>query len=153
MIKMSKNYYLEEENDPNSITWTLVKQITQVCIVKILKLYIILLCTHLYHTSFQLLSSNCNAFIACYIRHKKTHFLFDWETLNLKVKKMQWNLKVNYKQNYFKFIIGIAWMLRIILIWQWLLSEIWNEISNKEIVVSIDLIAAQKSCFPYNRIY
>ena len=74
---MSKNYYLEEENDPNSITWTLVKQITQVHIVKVLNLYIILLCTHLYHTSFQLLSSNCNAFIACYIRHKKTHFLFD----------------------------------------------------------------------------
>ena len=37
-------------------------------IVKILNLYIILLCTHLYHSSFQYLSINCNAFIACYIR-------------------------------------------------------------------------------------
>jgi hypothetical protein len=27
---MSRNYYPEEENDHNSITWQLVKQITQV---------------------------------------------------------------------------------------------------------------------------
>ena len=37
-------------------------------IVKILNIYIMLSCTHLYHTSFQYLSSTCNAFIACYIR-------------------------------------------------------------------------------------
>ena len=35
-------------------------------IVKILNLYIILLCTNLYHFSFQYLSITCNAFIACY---------------------------------------------------------------------------------------
>ena len=40
-------------------------------IVKILNLDIILLCTHLYHTSFRYLSSACNAFIACYFRYKK----------------------------------------------------------------------------------
>ena len=36
-------------------------------IVKILNLFIILLCTHLYHTSLWYLSITCNAFIACYI--------------------------------------------------------------------------------------
>ena len=36
----------------------------------ILNLCIILLRTHLYHTSFWYLSITCNAFIACYIRRK-----------------------------------------------------------------------------------
>ena len=40
-------------------------------IVKILNIYIMLSCTHLYHTSFQYLSSPCNACIACYIRRLK----------------------------------------------------------------------------------
>ena len=42
-------------------------------IVKILNLYIIILWTHLYLSSFQYLSitCSCNAFIACYIRRKK----------------------------------------------------------------------------------
>ena len=40
-------------------------------IVKILNLYIILVCTHFYHTSFRYLSITSNPFIACYIRHKK----------------------------------------------------------------------------------
>ena len=39
-------------------------------IVKIMSLYIILLCTHLHHTSFQYLSNTCNAFNPCYIRRK-----------------------------------------------------------------------------------
>ena len=39
-------------------------------IVKILNLYIILLCTHL-SLFFQYLSITCNAFITCYIRRKK----------------------------------------------------------------------------------
>ena len=39
--------------------------------IKILNLYIIILCTHLYRTSFQYLSITCNAFIACYIRCNK----------------------------------------------------------------------------------
>ena len=34
-------------------------------------LFIIILCTHLYHSSFQYLSITRNAFIACYIRRKK----------------------------------------------------------------------------------
>ena len=37
-------------------------------IVKILNIYIMLSCTHLYHSSFRYLSITCNAFIACYIR-------------------------------------------------------------------------------------
>ena len=60
-----------------------------ISIVKILNLYIILLCTHLYHSSFQYLSITFNAFIACYIRHKKYsvsnylprctyHLLYQW---------------------------------------------------------------------------
>ena len=40
-------------------------------IVKIQNLYIILLCTYLYHTSFRYLSITCNTFIAHDIRHKK----------------------------------------------------------------------------------
>ena len=42
-----------------------------ITIIKILNLYIILLCTHLYNTYFQFLSSTCNAFVACYNRRGK----------------------------------------------------------------------------------
>ena len=42
-----------------------------ITIIKILNLYIILLCTHLYNTYFQYLSSTCNAFVACYNRRRK----------------------------------------------------------------------------------
>ena len=38
-------------------------------IVKILNIFIMLSCTHLYHSSFRYLSITCNTFIACYIRH------------------------------------------------------------------------------------
>ena len=55
-------------------------------IVKILNLYIILLCTHLYHTSFQYLSITCNAFIACYIRCKK--ILVNLEQKNFHTRKI-----------------------------------------------------------------
>ena len=44
---------------------------TRLAIIKILNLYIIISCTHVYHHSFQYLSITCitcNAFIACYIR-------------------------------------------------------------------------------------
>ena len=37
-----------------------------------------------YHTSFWYLSSTCNAFIGCYIRHKKYIFGFDFYIKNLK---------------------------------------------------------------------
>ena len=37
-------------------------------IIKILNIYIMPLCTHLYHTSFQYLFCTCNGFIAYYIR-------------------------------------------------------------------------------------
>ena len=40
-------------------------------ISRILNIYIILLCTHLYHTSFRYLSITCIACIACHIKCKK----------------------------------------------------------------------------------
>ena len=49
-------------------------------IVKILNLSIILLCTHLYHTSYQYLSITCNAFNACFIRCKKYVTDYPYET-------------------------------------------------------------------------
>ena len=50
------------------------------CVVQLIvkKYNIILLCTHLYHTSFLYLSITCNAFIACYIRCKK--YLISWKS-------------------------------------------------------------------------
>ena len=48
-----------------------VSAIAEGLIVKILNIYIMLACTHLYHTSFQYLYITCNVFIACYIRHYK----------------------------------------------------------------------------------